>query len=60
MNDELQDDLLEHNFQKKHFRVSMIKSGLRILGCVLGLFGSLSAFVLLFLVAELLGIYEEM
>lgn len=53
------DGLLEYNPRDKHFKISMVKSGLRIMGCILGLFGSLSAFILLFLVAEGLGIYEE-
>jgi hypothetical protein len=47
---------------KKHFQLSMIKSGLRIAGCVIPLALGLTAigwFFVLFLAAELLGIAEE-
>jgi hypothetical protein len=43
-----------------HFRISMIKSLLRIAGCGALIFGSgLIWFAVLFLIAELLGILEE-
>ena len=44
-----------------HFIVSLIKSSVRLLGCVLGIaFQSITVFAFMFLVAELLGIYEEL
>ena len=44
-----------------HFRVSMWKSGFRIGGCVLALtLGSIQLFILAFLVAEILGVIEEL
>ena len=45
----------------KHFAVSMVKSVVRLLGCILGTaFQSITIFASLFLIAELLGIYEEL
>jgi hypothetical protein len=45
----------------KHFVISMIKSVTRMLGCFLGIaFQSITVFALLFLVAEILGVYEEL
>ena len=45
----------------KHFIVSVIKSATRMLGCFLGIaFQSITVFAFLFLVAEILGIYEEL
>lgn len=44
-----------------HFVISMVKSTVRLLGCLLGIaFQSITVFAFLFLVAELLGIYEEL
>ncbi len=46
---------------KKHFYISMIKSGMRILGCTVALFtGSVIWLASGLLVAELLGIAEEL
>ena len=45
----------------KHFYISLIKSGLRITGCVAVLFGaSIMWLPGLFLAAEILGIVEEL
>ena len=46
---------------KKHFVFSMMKSGMRIAGCVGVLLNlvPVSVFVLAFLVAEVVGIIEE-
>lgn len=43
-----------------HTNISMTKSGVRIVGCIFGIIGNLPAFAALFLVAELLGIAEEL
>ena len=49
------------NPSKKHFYISMIKSGVRILGCGVCLFtGNVIWLASGFLVAELLGIAEEL
>ena len=46
---------------KKHFYISLVKSGLRIAGCVAVLLGaSIMWLPGTFLVAELLGIMEEL
>jgi len=46
---------------KKHFYISLVKSGLRIIGCI-ALIVSLNImwFGIAFLLAELLGIAEEL
>jgi len=47
---------------KKHFQLSMIKSGLRIAGCAIPLLqggAGMAWFLILFLIAELIGIAEE-
>ena len=44
-----------------HFRISMIKSGFRIGGCILGIIWfDFILFMLAFLVAEVLGVIEEL
>ena len=44
-----------------HFFISMIKSTVRLLGCILGIaFQSVTVLAVSFLVAEILGIYEEL
>ena len=43
----------------KHFRVSMIKSGVRMIGCAALMFGNLMAAGSLLFIAECLGIMEE-
>jgi hypothetical protein len=42
-----------------HFQLSLIKSLLRILGCIYLFFGCTSMFVIIFIFAEILGILEE-
>ena len=45
-----------------HFQVSLVKSALRIVGCLIGIFtwtDGIAAMALLFMLAELLGIAEE-
>jgi hypothetical protein len=52
-------DQLKHDH---HFQVSLVKSALRIIGCGIVLvtgFSGIEAMALLFIVAELLGIGEE-
>jgi hypothetical protein len=45
----------------RHFIISLAKSATRLLGCVLGIaFQSVSILAVSFIVAELLGIYEEL
>jgi hypothetical protein len=44
-----------------HFVVSMIKSSVRLVGCFLSIaFQSVTVLAVSFLVAEILGIYEEL
>ena len=46
---------------KKHFYISLVKSALRILGCIVVLLGGGIIYLAsAFLLAELLGIAEEM
>ena len=49
------------DISKKHFYISLVKSGLRIVGCI-ALLGwhDIGVFALSFLVAEVLGIAEEL
>ncbi len=42
-----------------HFKISMIKSGVRIGSCIWGLW-MIEVFLVGFLIAEILGIYEEL
>lgn len=44
---------------KWHLYISLIKSMMRIIGCVFGLNGSLKGISLMFLIAEGLGVLEE-
>jgi hypothetical protein len=44
----------------KHFRVSVLKSGIRMLGCAAFMFGNLFAGGCLFFIAECFGIIEEL
>lgn len=44
---------------KGHFYISMLKSGIRILACILGLTGDIVFLAGGFIVAEVLGIAEE-
>jgi hypothetical protein len=43
----------------KHFRVSMFKSGIRMLGCAALLLGNITAAGSLLFIAECLGVIEE-
>ena len=43
----------------RHFKMSMWKSGLRLVGCFMLFFGDFVATALLFAIAETLGIVEE-
>ena len=46
--------------RQTHFCISLAKSALRIAGCVLGIFyNSLAILAVFFMVAEILGIAEE-
>ena len=45
---------------KKHQHISFIKSGVRIVACALGFFGLFEIGFLGLLLAELIGIYEEL
>ncbi len=45
----------------KHFAVSLVKSAIRLVGCAVALaFNSVGILATSFLIAELLGIYEEL
>lgn len=43
----------------KHFRISMLKSGVRMFGCAALMFGNVIAAGSLLFIAECLGIMEE-
>jgi len=46
---------------KKHFYISMVKSGLRLAGCAIAFAtNAIGWFVILFAAAEILGILEEL
>jgi len=42
-----------------HFRISIVKSALRIIGCYYLFFLNLPTAAILFCIAEILGIFEE-
>jgi hypothetical protein len=45
----------------KHFAISIAKSAVRFVGCFLAIaLDSVAAMALFFLVAEILGVYEEL
>jgi hypothetical protein len=44
----------------KHFKISMWKSGLRLVGCFLLFFGDVVGTAISFFIAEVLGIAEEL
>ena len=55
-----EDEMKHMPDQKMHKIVSFVKSGLRLVACILGMVYSMpAAFALLFM-AEVVGIYEEM
>jgi len=43
-----------------HFRISMWKSAFRVGGCILGLIMGIEIFIMAFLIAEVLGVIEEL
>jgi hypothetical protein len=52
---------MNHPDPKKHQYVSFIKSGIRIAGCVCALIsGTVIGLAIALLVAEIVGIYEEL
>lgn len=51
---------MNHPDPKKHQTISFVKSGLRILACFAGIGGSIGLLATGLLVAELVGIYEEL
>ena len=44
----------------KHFRISVLKSGIRMIGCGFLMLGSIFIGACLFFIAECLGIAEEL
>jgi hypothetical protein len=44
----------------KHFRISVLKSGIRMFGCTAFMYGSLFVGGCLFFIAECFGIIEEL
>jgi len=44
----------------KHFRISVLKSGIRMFGCVALMYGSLFVGGCLFFIAECFGVIEEL
>lgn len=52
---------MNHPDPKKHQLVSFVKSGLRIAGCVCAIYsGHILGLAIALLLAELVGIYEEL
>lgn len=51
---------MRHPDPKKHRDLSFIKSGIRIAACVLGIFGAFTLFAIGMLLAEIVGVYEEL
>jgi hypothetical protein len=50
-----------HPDPRKHQLISFVKSGIRVGGCILGVAtGSVVALAFSLLVAELVGVYEEL
>ena len=43
----------------KHFKLSMIKSGLRMFGCGYLMYGDVVGTAVVFAIAEILGVIEE-
>jgi hypothetical protein len=46
--------------QKMHRNISFVKSGMRLIACGLGMLGYIPAAFVLLLMAEVVGIYEEL
>ena len=51
---------LKESTSNKHFRLSMWKSGVRIIGCVCLVFGDIVGAAILLMIAEVIGIAEEL
>jgi len=52
---------MNHPDPKKHQYISFVKSGIRIAGCVCAIYsGTILGLAIALLVAELVGIYEEL
>lgn len=51
---------MKHPDPKKHQTISFIKSGLRILACFAGIGGSVALLAAGLLIAEVVGVYEEL
>ncbi len=51
---------MNHPDPKKHQLISFVKSGIRILACVGGAFGSVAFLAVGLLIAEIVGVYEEL
>jgi len=51
---------LKESNSTKHFRISVLKSGIRMLGCAALMFGNLFVGGCLFFIAECFGIVEEL
>ena len=53
-------DSVKHPDPKLHQQISFVKSGVRIVACMLGFAGMYEVGFLGLLLAELIGVYEEM
>tara|TARA_R110000822_G_scaffold5031_7_gene21817 strand:+ start:1401 stop:1568 length:168 start_codon:yes stop_codon:yes gene_type:complete len=51
---------LNHPDPKKHQLISFVKSSIRIVACVGGVFGSIAFLAVGLLLAEIVGVYEEL
>jgi hypothetical protein len=51
---------LKESKSSKHFRISVLKSGIRMIGCGALMFGNIFAAGCLLFVAECFGIVEEL
>jgi hypothetical protein len=51
---------LKESKSKKHFRVSVLKSGIRMFGCSAFIFGNVVIGGCLFFIAECCGVIEEL
>lgn len=51
---------MEQPDPKKHQLISFVKSGIRIIACIAGMGGSLPLLAAGLLLAEIVGVYEEL
>lgn len=51
---------MKHPDPKKHRDLSFIKSGIRVAACLMGIGGSLTLLAVGLLLAEIVGVYEEL